>query len=128
MEVGDYVRTIYGIKRVTNIICGQDVRFDNTDGFDEDLRNYHNYDGIAYDGTTWNEIVERTAPNIIDLIEPNDLLYIDIDDGYAGGIIVPRVPETLEELNKMKENINNGDWILKGIITHEQLESMEYKI
>lgn len=65
--------------------------------------------------------VRDFSPNIIDLIEPMDLMYIDISPDDCGGIVVPRVPETLNELNEIKEKIKRGECILKGVVTHEQL-------
>lgn len=70
----------------------------------------------------------KSSPNILELLEPQDLLYIDIDNGFEGGIIVPRIPETQNELNKMIELIKNGTWILKGVVTYEQLENCKYRV
>ena len=131
MQEGQYVRTIYGIKRIDQIICGQDVRFDNTDGFDEFLLNYHNNDGISMNSSTWKEIViGEPKENIIDLIETGDYVnghrvldcdLYDIDD--EGNDFRYIKTEHYFELNH---------WIkereIKSIITKEQFERMEYKI
>ena len=70
----------------------------------------------------------KASHSIIDLIEPMDLMYIDISPDDCGGIVVPRVVETLNELEKWKKRISSGDCVLKGIVTKEQLKNMEYRI
>lgn len=72
--------------------------------------------------------VIKASYNIIDLIEPMDLMYIDISPDNCGGIVVPRIAETLNELDKWKERFSNGSCILKGVVTREQLESNIYRI
>ena len=119
MKVGDYVRTIYGIKKVEDIVCGQDVRFDNTDGFDDYLKRYHDYDGISFEGSAWKEIVERTSPNIIDLIEIGD---------YVNGERVINIIKKHKYLEVSDEEIVIDENDIKSILTKEQFESMEYKI
>ena len=64
--------------------------------------------------------------NIIDLIEPMDLMFIDISPDDCGGIVVPRVSETLNELEKWKERISSGECILKGVLTKEQINNNCY--
>lgn len=50
-----------------------------------------------------------------------DLLYIDISPDDCGGIIVQRIPETMNEVNHYKDIINNGRCVLKNVIKKEQL-------
>lgn len=123
MKVGDYVRTIYGIKKITDIICGQDIRFDNTDGFDEDLLKYHDYDGISKNSHTWEEIViGEPKEKIIELIEVGDYVNgarvtnIMFENGVRKGVFVEAIACCYE-----KEEI-------KSIVTKEQFSSMEYKV
>ena len=66
--------------------------------------------------------------DVIDLIEVQDLMYIDISPDNWGGIVVPRVAETMNELNYWKERLLSGEYILKGIITHEQLRDNVFKV
>ena len=79
--------------------------------------------------TDWNvyknEII-KSSPGIIELLEPMDLMYVDIDNGYEGGIIVPRIAETQNELNEYIEKFKNGTLILSGVVTREQLERGVY--
>jgi len=119
VKVGDYVRTIYGIKKVVDIICGQDIKFDNTNGFDEDLRKYHDYDGISFEGSAWREIVERTSPNIIDLIEDGDIVKILNGMGEEELILIKYL--------EIEKPILESHKII-SILTKEQFESMEYKV
>lgn len=106
MKVGDYVRTKYG--RIYKI---------------GDIGNFiYSEDGVIIQG------IIKSSPNIIDLIEVGDLVYIDISPDDCGGIIVPRIAETEKELFSLKFSMQNEDYILKSITTHEQIESMEYKV
>lgn len=66
--------------------------------------------------------------DISDLIQPMDVLFVDIDNGYAGGIIVPRIPETIDEVNKIKEKIKKRELILKGIVPKEILIENSYEV
>lgn len=73
--------------------------------------------------------IVNSSPDIIDLLESWDLLYIDIDpyDGY-GGITVPRIAETEAELDRWKKKIIEKEWVLKSVVTKEKLEENEYII
>ena len=106
MKVNDYVRTkdgrIYKIGDIGNFIYSKD--------------------DVIIQG------IIKSSSNIIDLIEVLDLVYVDISPDDCGGIIVPRIAETEKELNSLKLLIENKDYILKSIITHEQIESIEYKV
>lgn len=68
----------------------------------------------------------KASFNIIDLIEPMDLMYIDIFPDDCDGIVAPRVAETLNELEKWKERFASGDCILKGVFTKEQIKQNIY--
>ena len=78
----------------------------------------------------WTEdwLIGEPSFNIIELIEPMDLMYIDISPDNCGGIVVPRIAETLNELDKWKERFSNGSCVLKGVVTREQLENNIYRI
>ena len=70
----------------------------------------------------------KASYDILDLIQPMDVLFVDIDNGHAGGIIVPRIPETINEVNKIKEKIKKGELILKGIVPKEILIENCYEV
>lgn len=126
MKEGDYIRTIYGIKRITDIVCGQDIRFDNTDGFDEDLLNYHDYDGISKNSHTWEEIViGEPKEKIIDLIEVGDYVngrYVDKYQGKLGNF--SELPNGKWEFIEL----SNEHYLISSIVTKEQFKEMEYRI
>lgn len=74
------------------------------------------------------EMIVNASFDIIDLIEPQDLMYVDIYPDDYGGIVVPMVAETMNELNAWKERLSSGEYILKGVVTHEQLSDIVFKV
>ena len=66
--------------------------------------------------------------DITDLLECNDLLYIDAYPDDYGGIVVPMIAETLRDLNNIKENLKNGSWILKGVVAWQNINNICYWI
>ena len=118
IKVGDYVRTTDGIDRVKSYKSRDEIENGHTIWFEG--RDY----GLMF---TDDELYDYD-PYVENLIQCGDLLYVDIDNGYEGGIIVPRIAETLEELERFKDIIKKGHWILKGIVTHEQLHEIEFKL
>ena len=60
--------------------------------------------------------------NILDTIDVQDLLYINIDpyDG-CGGITIPKIAETIAELELIIEKIKNKEWELDGVVSKEVL-------
>ena len=118
MKIGDYVRTKNGyIGKIYNI-----------NEFREPSMMYVIDIPKADDFIFMGEKDFKSSPNIIDLIEPQDLMYIDIDNDYDGGIVVPRVAETMGELEEYIDNFKNKETTLVGIVTHEQLHSCMYKV
>ena len=114
MNVGDYVRTEISSLNIQRIGKIKEI-----------IGEYFIHTDI---GTYDKENIIKSSPNIIDLLQPMDLIYVDIDNNYASGIIVPRIAETQAELNLMIDLIKSGKWILKGIVTKEQLDSMRYEV
>lgn len=138
MKIGDYVRTKYGIaKYISDKATKQTIYFvidkfivcDNIEGWENCLCS--------------NEII-KSSPNIIDLIEENDLVKIEY---YA-----PRYNKRVERIFEVE--YKDKDWIrfknshcelcifhhqwsgedsklkpiIKSIVTCGQFESMEYKL
>ena len=68
--------------------------------------------------------IKTTSADFFDLIEIGDLLYVDIDNGYKGGIVVPKMAETERELRRYKSNLRLGVWTLVGIASHEQIDEI----
>lgn len=116
MNEKDYVRTKYGITQykvyksnMGNLLC---------------MPIKNGSQGIFAN----KEDVIKSNSNILDILEPMDLLYIDISPDNCGGIVVPRIPETLDELEKYIEKIKSGEYFLKYVVTHEQLENNMYEV
>ena len=122
IKVGEYIRTPYGIGKIIHI--PKHIWYAD-DGF------------VVEEGKT-TRFIEcgskymkknlKSTPDIIKLLEPRDLLLIDIDNGYEGGIVVPRIPETQVELNNFINNFKDGTTTLVGIVSHEILQEHVYWI
>ena len=65
--------------------------------------------------------IYKVSKDILDLLEPMDLMFIDIDNGCEGGIIVPRMVETENELKGYIDNFRDGTYILKGVLNREHI-------
>lgn len=96
-NVGDYVRTPFGITRIKENVC------------------------------LLAEVL-RSSKDVLDLLEPLDLLYIDIDptDKEEDCLVVAYVCETQEELENLKSSIRNKKWVLKGIVSRETLKKYTF--
>ena len=119
IKVGEYIRTPWGQIGKVRQIATHKPYFD--DGF-------YIEDAFVECGRKAMKEIENSYPNIIDLLSPQDLMFIDISPDNEGGIIVPRIAETLNELNVYKEAFKNGDAVLKGIVTKEQIQLSLYKV
>ena len=71
---------------------------------------------------------EKANYDLLELIEPLDLMYIDISPDDCGGIVVPRIAETLKELEKWKERIRSGECKLVMIATSQQINEICYEV
>ena len=117
MEVGDYVRTKTGIHKLFKIDENKTVW-----KYCCDKKETGEWDSSYEYIPVREEDIIKSNKDIIELLEPMDLMFIDIDNGYEGGIIVPRIAETENELKGYIDNFRDGTYILKGVITREQLE------
>lgn len=118
LKVGEYIRINGKIGKIKEIILNGNLY--------EDSGIYLENEKIIIGKEEMNKL--KSSENIIDLIEPMDLLFVDIDNGYEGGIIVPRIAETMNELNEIKSKIKSGNLKLKYIITREQIENLKYEV
>ena len=122
IEIGEYGRTNKGKififawlensdgKRYTNkILLGNGKIFEN--------KFYYFDDG--------EEIVKHSK-NLIDLIENKDVLKVRIDKT----IMILRIDEDTSDIKykELIENIENGEYELLEILTHEQFEANCYKV
>ena len=117
MKIGDYIRTKKG-----NIGKVMYINQDNTA-----ITTDYNINPNIAKCIHINHIIKFSS-DILDLLKPMDLFYIDIDNSYAGGIIVPRIAETHCELKQIINEIKLGNYILKSVVTKEQIESCMYKV
>ncbi len=122
MRVGDYFRLKKGIIGKITKDLGKDGGYKNM--------NHYLSDNIWFYSTwshyVYQEDVKKSSKDALELLEIDDLLYVDISPDDCGGIVVPRVAETENELKIFKGYIKTGQWILKGIVTKEQLEMSCY--
>ena len=125
MNIGDYVRTRDGI------ISKIEDNFNTTMCIGTDRGEYH------YE---YFDII-KSSPNIIDLVEYMDLLWLEhpiklYDSDTTIGLFNPVRCDgftTFEDgthciILNLDYIVDIKDLKIKGIITHEQIESMEYKV
>ena len=123
MKIGDYVRTKYGIAKIINISCGEDLWFDNDNIFDEDEKEIFRYNKPSmYSNWADNNII-KSSSNIIDLIEVGD---------YVNGHKVTAFMYDGKN-NRIGVVVDSEQWAyddneIKSIVTKEQFENMEYKL
>lgn len=127
INVGDYVRTKYGI--IGKIESKQLIGYN--DWIIDTL--YYNDDEIIDDWTCGVKEYDilKSSPNIIDLIEVKDIItYQCISDDYdfeKGQQYTYQINNN-DELESFKEAFENEDLKLISIVTKEQFSQMEYKI
>ena len=122
LEIGKFIRTPYGIRKIVNIT--------KDDGYgkpkvrvielDRHLNTPYKFDYIFY--TDENVIKKcKASYNIIDILEVGD---------YVNGVKVINIDDEWIIMSNMQvpilKSIANG--MIKSVITHEQMEQMEYKV
>lgn len=136
MNIGDYVRTNYGICKVKNIENFNDSKIISFDRFSGFMTKFND----SPEGTLFNELVINKesdldeinfSSNIIDLIEVGDyvnknkIVHIQEESpDYPKRLLFAGVDEN--NIDDVWEVYNKDD--IKSIVTKEQFESMEYKI
>ena len=123
MKVGDYCRTRWGCIAKFEGIHERFYEFDNII-MDESM---------AVREELFVNIVEKTSPNIIDLIEVGD--YVNGEKVcYLKGQIDEKEVAHEEDVLYTEYNDEYGDWYgyaedeIETIVTHEQFSQMEYKV
>lgn len=124
LEIGKFIRTPYGIRKIVNIT--------KDDGYgkpkvrvielDRHLNTPYKFDYIFY--TDENVIKKcKTSYNITDLISRFDLVngYLVICKMYEDEKDIPTIIKCVGDYYFKEEDI-------KSVITHEQMEQMEYKV
>lgn len=113
IEVGEYVRTRAGhIYKITNI--------------DENGLIYWNKIQCGWSEQQLEDIIVKHSKQLIDLIENKDVLKVRIDKT----IMLFGIDEDTSDIKykELIENIENGEYELLEILTHEQFEANCYKV
>lgn len=120
IKKGMYVRDFFGIDQVEDIVLVGNLY--------EDSGLYLKHNGKIHLSKDYMNKME-CSNDILDLIKPQDLMYIDIGphDGH-GGIVVPRVAETQNELNKYLEQIKKDEHKLFGVLTLEMINNNLFEV
>ena len=118
MKVGDYVRTKDGF--IAKLIEIDDVYYH----FDDAVRTFFGERHCILWDTIIDNIIKKTSPNLIDLIEVGDYVngYLVTTGNQGVGSIY------IDKLDNHKLPIKLYEKEIKSIVTKEQFESMEYKI
>lgn len=121
MKVGDYVRSEDGI--ITRIKSFYEKKWEEPELI------YARFLCEDYEIYEYPRQV-KSSPNIIDLIEVGDFITYEKDNIY---INIPTsvngvFDETTLTIVKMVDNEYLKDVNIKSIITHEQMESIKYKL
>ena len=129
MNIGDYVRTKRGqLHRITDL-----KKYYENDVLIEDKQLVHIDNHFSgWDLGQFKELIVKSSPNIIDLIEVGDYVngykVLEIEKDYLFdyteeiNVLIVQNGEVYEVAKK----IYSDD--IKSIVTKEQFESMEYKV
>lgn len=124
IDIGEYVRTKDGrIAQIKSIDYEAEIyRFDriiyiNDFGMKED---------VLYNNEMFKKLIVKHSKQLIDLIENKDVLKVRIDKT----IMVFGMDEDTSDIKykELIENIENGEYELLEILTHEQFETNCYKV
>lgn len=116
IEVNEYVRTKDGI--IDKVIIEYDGKCNNPNCSEKHISCRYNY---------YNEKdIVKHSKQLIDLIENKDILKIKIHKE----IIFFGIDENTSDIKykELIENIENGEYELLEILTHEQFEANCYKV
>lgn len=113
IEVGEYIRTKDNtIDRIADIrLCESGrtlISFEKSNNCRSDI-------GIE-------KYILKHSKNILDLIEVGDIVKTGVDTIFINDM------ETQENLDYFKELYKNDIDVIRAIITHEQIEEMEYRV
>lgn len=99
----------------------------NTEDFDEPTVRLASYPIGMYQGMFE---YEKANYDLLELIKPLDLMFIDIDpnDNCGGLVVVPRIAETINELEEWKERIRSGECSLVTVATSQQINEICYEV
>lgn len=121
MKIGDYVRTKNGM--IAKIIDKKDISGSLHDTNEVFILS----NKIVL--SVYSKRVKKYSLNIIDLIEVGDIIkYHPMQNGYVKTNILYKAIKNGRELIELEYDITNNKKSIISIVTHEQFESMEYRI
>ena len=123
MNVGDYVRTKDGyiakFIRTENYLEYGEVIETEAYKFDSPIDEYN-------DEVNWEyakEIIIKSSPNIIDLIEVGDIVNYE---QLNGGVVLNKKEDSIDTWSILPNSLKNED--IKSVITKEQLKNCMYEV
>lgn len=113
IEVNEYVRTNSGLIFKVNEIT-----------YDEEYKDYLYKESFLL--VDWKENIVKHSKQLIDLIENKDILKVRIDKT----IMFFGIDESTSDIKykEIMESIENGEYELLEILTHQQFEANCYKV
>jgi len=118
MKVGDYVRTRWGCI----------AKFE---GIHE---SFYEFDNIIMDESSavreelFVDIVEKSSPNIIDLVQKDDFVNGEKIEDFDGELGIPIYDDGDYFMRSVIAYTPLNKIDIKSIVTKEQFESMQYKV
>lgn len=124
IEVGEYVRTKDGrIAQIKSIDYEAGIyRFDRIIY----INDFGMKENVLYNNEMFKKLIVKHSKQLIDLIENKDVLKVRIDKE----IMLFGMDEDTSDIKykELIENIENGEYELLEILTHEQFEANCYKV
>lgn len=124
IEVGEYVRTKDGrIAQIKSIDYEAGIyRFDRIIY----INDFRMKEDVLYNNEMFKKLIVKHSKQLIDLIENKDVLKVRIDKT----IMVFGIDEDTSDIKykELIEDIENGEYELLEILTHEQFEANCYKV
>lgn len=129
LNVGDYVRTKYGIiAKITDIIEDLSIDCDKDVYYEDSLKDNMPMMEIPYN--LKDEYIIKSSPQIIDLIEVGDFITYKQGNFYWG---IPEIvsgrynrENQLTQLIVDEKPLNTVE--ILTVVTHEQFENISYKV
>jgi hypothetical protein len=118
MKVGDYVRTPLGITKYIG-------KYDNY----EDFYEFDKLDEELWTGDIANVVYSFEIDNIVLKSSPNIIDLIEVGDYVNGNKVLDREDYLLWVFdNEEQDTLYYNEEDIKSIVTKEQFESMKYKV
>lgn len=124
IEIGEYVRTKDGrIAQIKSIDYEAGIYRFNRIIYINDFGMKEN---VLYNNEMFKKLIVKHSKQLIDLIENKDVLKVRIDKE----IMLFGMDEDTSDIKykELIENIENGEYELLEILTHEQFEANCYKV